>query len=511
MRGFDMGGRRFMLGIYRDVTERKAHEKQIERLNRLYAALSHVNQAIVQATDRESLLTNVCRALVESGGFRMAWTGSLDPPTREVRRIAGFGDNSSDFNSIHIYTDDRAEGMGPTETAIREGRSSVCNDTQTDPRDAPWREAAARHGYRSAIGLPLRFPGGAQGSLTVYSAEPGVFGPEEVGLLEKTVQDTEFGLEVLEGEAQRRQAENSLRKVSTAAEQSPVSIIITDLQGNIEYVNPHFTKITGYTLAEVMGKNRRILKSGETAPMVYEQLWDNITSGQTWEGELHNRKKDGELFWEYETISPVRDPSGVVISFVAITEDITERRRAEQALRESEERHRLLADNASDVIWTMNTEGRLTYVSPSVEKRRGYTVAEVVGQKFTESLVPESAAIAAGLFREVAKKLQAGQPFVPFTTELEQPCKDGTTVWTEVRVSGILDTAGKFVGALGVNRDIGERRRADEKLAKQVDELVRWQSAILGREGRVQELKREVNELSRRIGEPPPYAGHGGT
>ena len=177
-------------------------------------------------------------------------------------------------------------------------------------------------------------------------------------------------------------------------------------------------------------------------------------------------------------------------------------------LRESEERHRLLADNATDVIWTTDAEGRFTYVSPSIQKRRGFTPAEVMSQDFAASLTPASALIAGARYRELKEGIAAGRPFEPFTLEVEQICKDGSTAWSEVSVSGIVDAEGRFVGALGVSRDIGERRRTQERLAAQLDELLRWQAAMLNREGRVLELKREVNELSLRLGREAPYASH---
>jgi PAS domain S-box-containing protein len=115
-------------------------------------------------------------------------------------------------------------------------------------------------------------------------------------------------------------------------EQSPVSIVITDLRGIIEYVNPRFELVTGYTRAEVLGQNPRILKSGERTPEDYHHLWNTIASGGEWHGEFHNRKKNGELFWEYASISPVRNAEGVVTHYVAVKEDITERKRLEREL-----------------------------------------------------------------------------------------------------------------------------------------------------------------------------------
>lgn len=134
---------------------------------------------------------------------------------------------------------------------------------------------------------------------------------------------------------------------------------------------------------------------------------------------------------------------------------------ARNALRVSEERHRLLADNASDVIWTMDVNGHNTYVSPSVERLRGYTVVEAMHQTLNEALTPDSAKIAqAGMNRALAA-IQAKEPVPNFRAELEQPCKQGGTLWTEVNLSAMQNEAGEFVNFLGVSRDISERKLAE--------------------------------------------------
>ena len=131
---------------------------------------------------------------------------------------------------------------------------------------------------------------------------------------------------------ERKKAEEELRKLSRAVEQSPASVIITDLHGNIEYVNPKFTEVTGYSLEEVRGKNPRILKSGETPPVEYQKLWETITSGGEWHGVFHNKRKDGTLFWERASISAVRDSSGAITHFIAVKEDITNQKSLEAQL-----------------------------------------------------------------------------------------------------------------------------------------------------------------------------------
>lgn len=131
---------------------------------------------------------------------------------------------------------------------------------------------------------------------------------------------------------QRKLAEEKFRMLSRAVEQSPVSIIITDTQGNIEYVNPKFTRISGYSYDEVIGKNPRILKSGETPEEEYKSLWDTITSGSEWRGVFHSKKKNGELFWESVSISPIKNTEGDITHFLAVKEDITEQLETEKQL-----------------------------------------------------------------------------------------------------------------------------------------------------------------------------------
>lgn len=131
----------------------------------------------------------------------------------------------------------------------------------------------------------------------------------------------------------RKENELRLLQLTQGVEQSPTSVLITDLRGNIEYVNPRFTGLTGYTLPEVIGKKTSIVKSGQTPDEVYRDMWRTIKSGQTWQGEFLNKKKGGELYWEHAVIAPVLGQEGQILNFIAIKENITERKLAEDALR----------------------------------------------------------------------------------------------------------------------------------------------------------------------------------
>ncbi len=135
---------------------------------------------------------------------------------------------------------------------------------------------------------------------------------------------------------ERRKIEDELRKLYVAVDQSSVSVAITDTKGVIEYVNPKFTTTSGYTREEITGQPISILKSGLTPHSVYKYLWDTILAGNEWSGDLQNRRKNGELYWENVTISPIRDPDGIVANFLAVKDDITEKRRLEQQLTQAQ-------------------------------------------------------------------------------------------------------------------------------------------------------------------------------
>ncbi|MFA7294487.1 MAG: PAS domain S-box protein [Candidatus Omnitrophota bacterium] len=156
----------------------------------------------------------------------------------------------------------------------------------------------------------------------------------------------------------RNKIEKELRELSVAVEQSPACVVITDLKGDIQYVNPKFTQITGYLPAEVIGKNPRILKSGEHSAEFYKNLWDTIVSGREWRGELHNKRKNGELYWEGAFISSIRNREGVITNFIAVKEDITERKKMTEELKQKNIALEKLDQLKSDFVSTVSHELR---------------------------------------------------------------------------------------------------------------------------------------------------------
>ncbi len=338
----DLNGR--IIGVSkvaRDITVRIEHEREIERLSRLYSALSHINQAIVTANNREELFAEICRVLVEIGKLRMAWVGWLDAKTRQIIPVAQYGDSTNYLSQVTIYADDRPEGQGPTGTAIREGRNYICNDFSHDPRTLMWRKAAEQTGFQSSASLLIRLGGVICGAITVYAGEVDFFKDKEIALLEEAASDISFALDNFVREATREQGEESLRLLNSAVLQAKDSILITDAEidlpgPKIIFVNPAFTTMTGYTAEEVIGKTPRILQGAKTDRNVLSRLRQNLERGEVFQGESINYRKDGKEFNLDWQIAPIRNASGTITHFVAIQRDITNHKRLETQFRQSQ-------------------------------------------------------------------------------------------------------------------------------------------------------------------------------
>ncbi len=249
----------------------------------------------------------------------------------------------------------------------------------------------------------------------------------------------------------RRATEDQVRQLSHAVRQAPVSIMITDVAGNIEYVNPKFTELTGYTLEEVRGRNPRLLKTGLTPPAVYAELWQTITAGREWQGELCNRRKDGQLFWESASLSAIRDASGRITHFLAAKLDITERKHAESRLREQAK----LLNDVTDAITVCTLEGVITFWNEGAERLYGWSQAEALGRPMTALQLDQLTATAASLTRSGTDRSWSG--------EQRQTTKDGREIIVFVRLTLVADEQGRPASILAINTDITEAKRLEAR------------------------------------------------
>jgi PAS domain S-box-containing protein len=295
---------------------------------------------------------------------------------------------------------------------------------------------------------------------------------KERDLLEENVRERTSELEVsiqklqaVEGELRKANDELERRvkdrtaevsKLSYAVEQSPSSVVITDAKGNIEYVNLKFTQLTGYTFKESIGNNPRILKSGKTTVKEYKRLWEIITSGEEWRGELYNRKKNGEFFWESTSISPVKDEMGTITNFISIKEDITERKQKEEKL----QIYGILFDNVSDLAYICDTEGKILFLNKVFEKLSGCKLEEFIGKSFAPLFDGEDLKRATNLYVRTLKG-ESPQEEVYF--------KD-TGVLCEYKSLPLRNEEGEIIGVLGTARDVTERKKTDEQIKASLKE-----------------------------------------
>ena len=330
LRAFSLGSRNLLLSLVRDVTHRKEAERQLSTLNQVYGLISHINEAIVRISDQDAMFQESCRIAVEHGELRLAWVGLLDEKSREVVPVAIAGHDDGYVAQIHASAEKSAHGAGPVGTAVREERVVMCPDIMQDPNMAPWWEAARARGFRSLIALPLRTNGKVVGAFTVYTSEPGFFTTLITESLVEVAADLSFALDIFERNRQREAEQQQLRLQNSALEAAANAIVISDRAGVIQWVNDSFTRLTGYSRPEAIGQNPRILKSGAHTPEFYRGLWETVLAGSVWQGALTNRRKDGTMYNEEMTITPVRSQTGEITHFIAIKQDVTERRRLEQ-------------------------------------------------------------------------------------------------------------------------------------------------------------------------------------
>ena len=245
-----------------------------------------------------------------------------------------------------------------------------------------------------------------------------------------------------------------------------------DINGKFLYVSPSVEKLRGFTPEEVMQQTIAESLSPASAAIAFKSMEESMPRIMAGEQPppatllLEQPCKDGRTVWTEATINNIFDNQGKFLFFLGVSRDITDRKVIEDAMRKSEEQFRLLAENVNDVIWTLDINGRFLYLSPSLERLRGFKPEEVINQTLDEALTPSSARSAKLLLQDLKRRIEAGERIPVQTFPLEQPCKDGSTIWTEATVNATFDEQGKFLFFLGVTRDITARRNA-EKLRDQ--------------------------------------------
>ena len=246
-------------------------------------------------------------------------------------------------------------------------------------------------------------------------------------------------------------------------------IFTLDLEGRFTYLSPNCQKVLGLDPADLVGRHFGEIMHPKDLPdcLIF---FESLVQGQRLTGiEYRILRDDGIWTWQASNLGPILDEGGRVAAVIGVGRDINLRKQAQEQLSLSEARYRLLSDNARDVIWTLTPDGRITYISPSVEQVRGYTPQEAMQQTLEQTLTPASIELNLAYFSQMLADVAAGRQPQTFRGQMEYLCKDGSTYWCEVMATPILAEDGSLVELLGVSRDISEHKRFENELKQAKD------------------------------------------
>jgi PAS domain S-box-containing protein len=356
-----------------------------------------------------------------------AWEYDLDSGavwwTDEVYRIHALSEDAevSPEKSLEYYhPDDRHTIQAAFETAIEDG----------EPYD-----------------VEVRFIDAEDTQRWVRTRGEPQYEDGEVARIRGTIQDI----------TERKENERELQRIKQAVESAAHAIFITDIDGTIEYVNPAFEELTGFSEAEAVGETPRMLNSGEMPDQYFEELWETLRSGEVWKAEVVDRRKNGELYTAMQTIAPVIDGDDIH-AFVAVQDDITERKERERTLK----RRREALDEAPvgiSVTDPNRPDNPLIYVNDAFVETTGYPREDAVGQncRFLQGRNTDP--------EKVAKLREAIDNREPVSVELRNYRKSGTEFWNHLEIAPVKNAAGEVINYVGFQQDVTERKQRQEQLA----------------------------------------------
>jgi PAS domain S-box-containing protein len=325
----------YFAALLTDSTERHVREKELGRLNRTLKAMSDGNQAMMRADTEPQYLNEVCRIIVEDCGHAMVWIGMAENDAeKSVRPVASAGFEKGYLEQLKITWADTERGRGPTGTAIRTGKWAACRNMLTDPKFAPWREAALKRGYASSVVFPFRVSDGAVGAINIYSREPDSFTDEEIGLLKELAEDVSYGIGAIRLREELGRQREWLRVTLTSIGDAVLS---TDVAGVVAFLNPAASSLLGVGPEEAIGRRHgeifRIMddRTGGPAPDLFDQVLEEkrvIEMGN----HIVLVRRDGTEVPIEDSASPILDAAGNITGVVLVFHDVTEKRRTQDAL-----------------------------------------------------------------------------------------------------------------------------------------------------------------------------------
>jgi PAS domain S-box-containing protein len=361
----------FLYAFITDLSERKRTEIALKQANRALKALSRCDEAVVHATDERSLLDEICRIMVEEGGYRMAWIGYAETGgVKAVRPMAQMGYENGYLEKVNVRWDDSDRGCGPTGSAIKSGAPHIIHNVQTDASFKPWREDAKNRGYASVLGLPLTSEGMTFGALTVYSAMPDAFDPDEVSLLKELSDDLAYGIMSLRARSRQRLAEESLRLSESryrAIVDDQTELICRMLpDGTITFVNGAFSRYFDVPAGSMPGQSIERYIGRKSWKRMAEMISGFTPASPVAKTERKVKKRNGETSWHSWVNRGLFDESGVLREIQSVGRDTTERKLAEEALLNAKAEAELYLDLMGHDINNLN-QSAMGYLELALE------------------------------------------------------------------------------------------------------------------------------------------------
>lgn len=452
----------------RDITERLKSSEKLKKNSRLFKMLFLCNEATVHAQLERELLQNICRVLVETGDYPMAWVGyARNDDNKTIEPVAWYGTDTSYLDSINVTWADSERGKGPAGRAVRMGHMVVCQDLSMDTDYQPWYEEALRHGYAGKVSIPLKIEKAVFGVLNIYASQTGFFIKDELTLLQQLAEDISYGIGSLRERHQRKQAEASLgetaEKYRSILDEMDEAYFEIDTNGNYTFFNDSLCRQMGYTREEMTGMNYKVYTPPElrkSAISIFSGVFNTGIPARN--VPLINMRKDGTILFTENSLFPIKDAEGKIIGIRGLGHDITGRRNFEQELK----KRALLLDSTYDSIIAYNESGDIIYANETTAKIRGYTMEELLSMNINQLVAPE----AVGLVKERLKMLsQLGK----LSFETVHLTKDGLRLNMDARARSVMIEGARL--NISVYRDVTLQKKMQQEL---IDSETRYRGII---------------------------------
>lgn len=466
------------------IEELQEKDKELYRANRGLRVLIRCNEALVRKAQESELLEKICRIIVDTGGYHMAWVGfAQHDENKTVLPVAQAGYEEGYLDKVNITWAPKERGMGPTGKAIRERRPSILRNILNDPNYRPWVEEASKRGYKSSIALPLIVDKQTLGALNIYSAEPDAFDKQEVKLLMELANNMAYGIKSLrirkEKDFAEQKQEESEEKYQNMFENISSAVAVYEAVNNGEdFVFKDFNK-AAEKIDNVKRENLIGRAVTEAFPSIKEfGLFDVFK--QVWETGMPQHHPIS--FYSDERIEGWRENFVYKLStgeIVAVYDDITEHKRQEQKIQESEQWLMTILKSIGDAVIVTDATGNIKFMNPVAEKLTKWSKEEAIDNSLEN------------IFNILDEKNNE-----VFEEQIILIAKDGKKIPIEKNSASIKDEKGNFIGMVLVFRDITERRLIEEELKEYHEHL---EEIVLDRTAELEKINKQLKEAEENL------------